>query len=155
MVAEISRKENTMKITIETRKATQAVIGKALADFCAFAAIIAEKVKIQEGCFLAWHVIFRNVMVGQKELPDRWELDVTAMVMTSLRTFGYHQVTDVPVVQVGEITILEDGKIAWHSPLEAMAPGEDVDMTNRLVQSISTGKYGQYGYLFNHFPVLE
>ena len=140
-----------MQINLDTRNAPQDVVAKFWLHFHAFATLIASKVKVPQNCYLGWELKMLN-LEEKPDKPARWEIDATVAIMTSARGVNHL----IPLIQVGQIGIMEDGKVYWHSPLPPMQPGGDIEMTLRLIQCLETGNDGGYDgghqYVVQNFP---
>ncbi|MCX6703731.1 MAG: hypothetical protein NTV02_03530 [Candidatus Zambryskibacteria bacterium] len=138
------------RLIVSTKNAPISSVNKILATWGKLAELLENRAQLQQRCFLEWD------MVLQKYDEGVWGA-YAGVRMISIGQFGgisdaTHKVS-VPLTEVSEIMIYEDGTFSWHS--ERFKPENADAVIIALEEAVCVGKHNGYFYRKNWFPFIE
>jgi len=118
-----------------------------------FADMIESSCTPMHNCWLEWELIVQKAGNG----GHTW-CAYSAVRMVFSATLGT-TVTDedpranVPVTEVREVFIYEDGTVRWHS--EAQQADVSIELATRIGEAVCTGKESGRDFRINWFPLIK
>lgn len=159
------------KLVIDTKGAPTTNVLAILTTWSKLAGKVDKLVVLPSNCRVDWHVVLQNVgfrghvLLGAvpgalkpEERVDCWEayctVQVTFSAQLGMDEGGERHSGRVPITEVSEIMINDDGTFFWHS--EMKQPEDDPETVKKIAYALSHGQSadGHYHYRRNHMPSL-
>ncbi len=138
------------KLIVDTKNAPIASVCKILATWGKLAELLENKARLQERCSLEWD------MVLQKYDGGVWGAYAGVRMVCAAQFGGIsdrHHIVSVPLTEVNEIMIDENGLFSWHSG--SVKPEDAPVIICALEEAVCIGKHNGYFYRKNWFPFIE
>lgn len=159
------------KLIVHSNDAPIKNISTILATWATLADLVDQKVRLPQGCHLQWELSLQKVSpLGQfnrnlvrmehdqkpEEQFEGWESysSVRMVFPAYVGKVNDRQCVEVPMTEVSEVMIYENGTIYWHSYVKK--PEDDPETIAKLAEAVSKGKLPSgHHYECNFIPRLK
>lgn len=143
-------------------KVPQKNIALILQTWAELAGLVEQKAAITKGCYLEWELLIQHVEPDEPPSPKRKGGEFTysyvaiatvrmAFEAYTARFSNLRQHVSVPVTEVDQITITDDGLFSWHCAEKRLDIGSET--IAKLAEAVSKGKLKSgHHYECNRFP---